>query len=359
MTNNYYDVFSLAKLKNKAKTLQNQELYQILRKPKKDKPKEATHMRGVGPNTLYQSDILYLPNDNGYKYALILVDVSTGITDAEPLKAKDQESILEAFKKIFKRKIFKSFPLFLAVDDGAEFKGIVRDYFINNKVLIKYGKPGRSRQQAYAEQRNKIIGQALLERMAAQELLTDERSTAWVKDLPKIIKAINAYEKKKPKKIEPKIPIITPKTILLSVGQKVRVMYDKPRDYITNNRLSGTFRSGDLRFEPTIRKIKSVLITKGQPPLYIIDGIPHTAYTYNQLSIVDNREEEPPHKVIRGKPSQYVVKEILKKRKLKNRIQFQVRWKGYPSPKDYTWEYKTELMKNPEIKKLINEFENN
>ncbi len=40
------------------------------------------------PNEVHQADILHLPNDNGYKYALTVVDIATRYKDAEPLTTK-------------------------------------------------------------------------------------------------------------------------------------------------------------------------------------------------------------------------------------------------------------------------------
>ncbi len=53
-----------------------------------------------------------LPNDNGYRYALVVCDVGgKRETDAEPLRTKDAESVLKAFKIIYKRKLLKFPPL--------------------------------------------------------------------------------------------------------------------------------------------------------------------------------------------------------------------------------------------------------
>jgi hypothetical protein len=56
------------------------------------------------------------------------VDVNNRITDTEPLKTKDSEAVLKAFKKIYDRGTLKM-PEKLQVDDGAEFK-----YFKESRV---------------------------------------------------------------------------------------------------------------------------------------------------------------------------------------------------------------------------------
>ena len=41
-------------------------------------------MNNIEPKAVLQADLLYLPDDKGYKYALVCVDVGSGYTDAEP-----------------------------------------------------------------------------------------------------------------------------------------------------------------------------------------------------------------------------------------------------------------------------------
>ena len=52
------------------------------------------------PKAVLQADLLYLPDDKGYKYALVCVDVGSGYIDAEQLKERDATTVLNAYKKI-------------------------------------------------------------------------------------------------------------------------------------------------------------------------------------------------------------------------------------------------------------------
>jgi len=196
----YYKYFGLAKIKDKNKVLRNKELFNILKTPTKDKGAQVPHMNDIQPNCVYQADLIYLPTDpDGSKFALVVVDVSTGKTDAEPLKERNAEAVLKAIKTIFNRKILIEPKYILQTDNGSEFKGVFKEYFKNKGILIRYGKVGRSRQQAYAEARNKTIGKTLIERQIAQELITNEFSTEWTEFLPDIIKEINEQQAKKHK----------------------------------------------------------------------------------------------------------------------------------------------------------------
>lgn len=358
----YYKTGGLVKSKGKNKLLKNEELYQLYKKPKKDTTKEVPHMQDIEANAVMQCDLLYLPDDRNYKYALVCVDVGSGLTDAEPLKERDAAAVLAAFKKITSREPLKNSPTYiLQSDSGSEFKGVFAKYINSLGVSIRYGKAGRSRQQAYVEQRNKIIGQALFHRMTAQEILTEEQSNHWTSRLKVVIKAINKYiaEKKPattPKSREPYIP---KGTIMLSVGQPVRVMLDKPEDTF-QNKLHGTFRSSDIRWSRAISHVSNIIIDDNEPILYQLDGKPSPAYTFNQLQVVDVDNLQAPRGdlVVEGTPSTFVVQAIKDKRKEKNKIEYLIQWKGYPDPTTYTWEKRTELLQKPKIKAMIEKYDN-
>ena len=51
---------------------------------------------GTEPGYIYQADLLFLPNDEGYKYALVVVDIGSGLCDAEPLKSKKTTEVKSA-----------------------------------------------------------------------------------------------------------------------------------------------------------------------------------------------------------------------------------------------------------------------
>jgi hypothetical protein len=194
--------------------------------------------------------------------------------------------------------------------------------------------------------------------MTGQELLTNETSKEWVNRLKVVIKAINQYQKTKKPKIESKDPYIPDKTVMLSIGQTVRVQLNKPVDTFSN-KLHGTFRASDIRWSRKLSKITNIIIDNAEPLMYQVDDKP-TSYTFNQLQVVDEKKIKEPEGIstIEGKPTTYIVKAIKGKRKEKGKIQYLVQWKGYPKESDYTYEPKTELIKNPLVKELITEFEN-
>ena len=116
---------------------------------------------------------------------------------------------------------------------------------------------------------------------------------------------------------------------------------------------SGNFRATDIRWSPTLSKITNVIMNSGQPILYQVDDKPSPAYTYNQLQVVNNNQEKP----VEYTGSKYIVEKIIEKLKKSNKVYYKVQWKNYPNPSQYTDEPRTELIKTPGVKKLIEEFE--
>ncbi len=358
----FYKDFGLLTKPDK-KTLDKQELYLLYKRPKKDKGINIPHYNNVYSKDVdHQADLLFLPNDDGYKYALVVTDVATRISDAVPLKSKNAKEVRNGFKKIYEKGLLK-LPDTIRTDSGSEFRGEVKEFFDKHNVYLKYGKPGRSRQLAVVEKTNQMLGNLLLKRMQAQELLTGQVSREWVEDLPRAIKYINRKRKRKPPKVSYDLFECEGDSCnLLDIGTKVRPILDKPIDYVTGKRVHGKFRGADIKWDPEVRIIKNILLLPDQPPLYQlndkndIDKIDQTvAYTKNQLQVVPKDEEAPHPSVIRGHPDTYVVQKILDKKKFNGRIYYKVKWKGYPES-EATWEPRTRLIEDVPI--LVKEFEN-
>ena len=106
----------------------------------------------------FQADLLFLPNTKkNFKYLLTMVDLWYDEIDAEPLKTKKTEEILEAMKKIFKSGVLKKPKSTIRTDSGTEFKCVVKDYLYENSIYHSITLPGRHRQTGNIENVNKII----------------------------------------------------------------------------------------------------------------------------------------------------------------------------------------------------------
>ncbi|GBC33441.2 hypothetical protein DFA_00299 [Rhizophagus irregularis DAOM 181602=DAOM 197198] len=207
----------------------------------------------------------------------------------EPLKDKTANRVLNGFVKIYKRNRIKLSTHRLETDSGSEFTNDqVCDFFLNSLgVMMRFGEPGRHKQQSYAERAIQAIQEPLLKRMAAQELKTGVTSVEWSEDFHNIVN-------------------------LLSEGTRVRVKLDEPIS-VLGNKLHEKFCTRDIRWNPNIRVIKKMILSPKQPPTYLLNR-PH------------GRLGPPPDSVIRGQPEKFVPEQILWHRIRKGQHQYLVKW---------------------------------
>ena len=320
----------------------NTELNQLYKKPVPERGIEMPKTQVFYKNIYYEADCLYMPDDKGYKYILVVVDLFDSTIDAEPVKNLKPADIIVAFGKIFQRK-FLDFPVFITLDKGKEFydETIVK-YFKEHGTTIKFTLTGRSRQIATVERANQKIGTILFKRMTSQELLTGETSKQWVDDLKPLVKVLNENKRSSPKQDVNALPLVNEYNgKLYKIGQNVRVLLDYPINNTNHARLNGKFRSSDIRFSPQIYKITEVILKPNYPPLYLTDKNDDVARTKNQLSIVKRNEKEPDAKYIRGNPEFYKVSKILDKRKNERKDEYLIKWKGFDNEHN-TWEPSSE-----------------
>jgi len=112
--------------------------------------------------------------------------------EAEALSSKESVGVASAFQKIYKHGPLK-WPQLLQVDPGREFMGAVTIEMEKNKTAIRRGRPEIHRDQAIVERFNRTLAERLFGHQYAVEMRLPEgqRSTAWVKRLPKVVSALN------------------------------------------------------------------------------------------------------------------------------------------------------------------------
>jgi hypothetical protein len=326
---------------------ENNTLTNLTKIPPKEPRNVAPHTYAPVKNATQQADLLHLPDDDGYRYLLVVVDIATRLTDAQPLKSKDSEEVKKALIKIYKRK-YISKPLRLEVDSGSEFKGVFKTYFDKLfKIITKM--VGRHRQQSVVETKNYQIGKILNLRMLAEEINNDEDSHSWVDIIPEVIKLINQYMSHPAIQIDPNDPIKTNKftSQLLPVGTKVRIQLDNPKSYTDNRTLHGKFRAGDIRWTREVHTITQFYLRPDQPPMYQVDDNTNVAYTKYQLQVVDENEKKPNISA----QKKYLIDKLIKRFKKNNKIYFEVQW----NDGSITNEPRTNLIKD--VPKLVEKFE--
>jgi len=330
----------------------NTELNQLYKKPKPETKIYMPTSQVFEKDIYYQADVLYMPEDKGFKYILVCIDMYDGTIDAEPIKEVNYEHVLKGFKKIFRRN-YLNFPVFITFDRGSEFnKTEVVEYFKRNDTNVKYALTGRHRQLANVERANQKIGEILFKRMASQELLTGEKSTEWVDDLKPLIQVLNDNKKKPLKQEIDEEPIVNKFSgKLLKIGQKVRLLLDYPINNTNNARLNGNFRSTDIRWTPKIYKITEIILKPGYPPMYLTNSNDNVARTKNQLSKVRSNEEEPKAQYIRGNPEHYIVSKILNKKVENRKTYYLTKFKGYTDAQA-TWEEASIFNRTKDLQKM-------
>ncbi|GBC36528.1 chromobox protein homolog 5-like [Rhizophagus irregularis DAOM 181602=DAOM 197198] len=295
---NYYKYYNLSGVP--ARILKGEEHYNLYKKPLKEKSTERPKVIVWKPNATHQADLAEMPVDpKGFHYFLVVVEVAGKRVDAEPLKDKTANRVLNGFVKIYRRNRIKPPTHRLETDSGSEFTN-------------------------------------------DQELKTGVTSVEWSEDFHNIVNKVNELWQRNPPDIPTGSPKVSKKTDLLSEGARVRVKLDEPIS-VLGNKLHGKFRTGDIRWNPNIRVIKTMILSPEQPPTYLLNG-PHgrlgvsrCAYTRKELQVVPINEKPPPDSVIRGQPERFVPEQILRHRIRKGQDQYLVKWERYPDT-EATWE---------------------
>ena len=314
----YYKLYTLSSIT--PNILKNEEHFNLYIHPKKEKKSECPKIIVWKDNATHQADLGEMPIDpKGYRYFLVIVEVARCRVDAEPIKNKTADTVLKAFIKIYHRGRIQPPTARIETDSGKEFDNSqVRNFFKNNiGVLLRFGEPGRHRQQCYAEKAIQAIQEPLIQRMMAQEMKTGETSAEWSEDFHNIVDTLDKKWQCKLSEMPEGLPKISKNEDLLLEGTQVRVKLEEPIT-VLGKKLHGKFRTGDIRWNPEIRTIKKLILSPDQPPTYLLNGsngrlkVSRCAYTRKQLQVVQKNEKHPPNSVIRGYPERFIPEKILK-----------------------------------------------
>ena len=226
--------------------LEKQSIYQIYLPPPKYIPRPNSSMSlQAKPNSIHQTDLLFLPRDvyrgKAYKYLLCVVDVASRYKGVYPLTSKSSAGVANGFVSIYKNTPLK-FPDLLVCDAGKEFYGEVSKIMKENGVDIQRGDPSQHRSQGIVERFNRTLSERLFSYQYHKEMLdTSKSNREWVSRVQGVVDALNGEVtrliKMKPKdaiKLEkvtqgfssPLDLSKTTKTDILKVGCRVRYLYE-------------------------------------------------------------------------------------------------------------------------------------
>jgi len=275
----------------------------------------------------FMADLLELPETKkGYKYLLVVVDLATDEFDIEPITNNKSLTVVDAMKRMFKRRYIKKPYASIRTDGGAEFKDAFDKYCYENNILHKVGVAGRHQQAANVERLNRELGRLFNGYMNAIEEKTGETYKEWVEVVPKVRTMLNDFRKKAERDpftdIYPTVDVtIQPK---YKVGDIVYRMAEKPLDALGRKQPTQNFRVGDYRWERIPRKIVKVLRYAGKVPIrYILENLPNVAYAEYELMPAEEKQ------------AMYVVQSVKAKRTMNGVKELLIKWKGYKKP---SWE---------------------
>ena len=293
-------------------------------------------------DTNMMADLLQLPlTEQKYGYCLVVVDLWTDEFDIEPLKVdpKKREGVssakaLAALRRIFQRKHL-NLPRRLTTDNGSEFKGDFHKYLHNKNVYHKYAMPYRHQQMSKVERLNRTLGRLFLGYLNAKEQELGRDYNEWTDVVPIIREDLNAIRAKAEqdpftKRYKQPNLYVRPE---FEVGDLVHRRLEYPLRFIDSKKQpTAQFREGDLRFEKFARKIVEVLPYPPPVPYrYLLEGIRGTSFPAWQLLKSQNADIN------------YIIDKIVDKKRVRGRVHYRVRWKGFDASQD-TWEPRAQLL---------------
>lgn len=334
------------------------------------------------PGASLQADLLMLPEENGFRYALVVVDIASRTTDAEPLKSKQPVEVLAALRRVWARNLKKGGlfaqalgkppQLRFEIDGGSEFKGVVKEEIEKNGCTIKVARPGRHEQLGMVESRNHEIGRQLGKLRAARELLTDIPTDEWLAFLPSIIKRINERLQRPGIVDDPDAPPVAgtgQELVILTPGTPVRVALerDRPAGLATGVKLGGVRRATDPVWDWRVREVIAPVFTPGQVVRYVVSGFPDVHFKRQELQVVSPSERYPLSSDVYpngNQPAFVPLKIHARERRGLRGAQlapgsrsgtwwYLTEWRGLPQERDFTWEPAAELKKSTVGAKLV------
>ena len=286
--------------------LKKQAIWQIYLPAPRQIPRPKFDVQS--PNEVHQADILFLPHDKVYKYALTVVDIASRYKAAEPLTKKTAEEVANAFNRVYKRGPLK-WPKLLQVDPGREFMGAVSQTLSKHNVRVRRGRVDIHRDQGIVERFNRTLAERLFGHQYAQEMIDPHsRSREWVKRLPAVMTALNnevtrLIDKRPSDAIKTKtIPqrMSAPAAKSRPVGLKEKKI---PPDvmvrylYQPGELEGGRRRATDPVWSLKLYYIGRSVVKTGEPVLYYLQDGPQRGFVREELMIVPNDTQDPPSKL--------------------------------------------------------------
>ena len=295
--------------------LETQDPYTLHKPMRKKFPRRKTFAKGV--NDLFQADLADMRNlasyNGGYSYILTCIDVFSRYAFAVPVKDKRGASVSAAFEKIFAERV----PNMMQTDRGLEFlNGSVQDLF-GNHCIHHYFSLNDDIKAALVERFNRTLKSRLYRYM------THRHTSRWIDALNDVL---NSYNRSRHRSIG-----MAPIDVTSDNEDELA-----RRQYPPKPPLKYKYDVGD---RVRIAKFKHVF-QKGYLPNWteeifeISDKYPTYPVTYGLKDLAGGDikgsfYEQEVQKVV-GTDDVYEIEKVLKTRRRGGKIEYFVKWKGYP-----------------------------
>lgn len=262
--------------------------------------------------------------NDGYKFILIAIDVFSRFLFAEPLLTKSGTHVAAALTKMIKR--FPHPIQRIQSDKGKEyFNHHVQQVFKDNN--INHFASESLYKANYAERVIKTL------RKRMQRFFTHNNTHRWVEFLPRLVEAYNST----PHSSLPKR--MSPKDVNLENQKRVwHHLYDHKikQDWtVWMNKKSTKFKIGDsVRISLQKSPFTKDAYSQYSEEIFLVDKCFRGPPSYYKISDLDREPIKgrfyDKELVLAKLPKEFIVEEILSKKKLQGKTHYLIKWLGYP-----------------------------
>jgi len=282
-------------------------------------PRRKTYSKG--PGDLFQIDLTDMSNissyNDGYRYLLTCVDVFSKRAWAVPVKTKTGHEVTRAFEKIIADGVK---PVYVQSDKGSEFLNSTFQSMLKRNDIKFYTSQNEDIKAAIVERFNRTI------KTKIYRFLTAKNTKRYVDVLPDILHSYNnTYHRSiglSPAEVD-----VTNEDMV-----RVRLYPVKPKSY------KWRYSIGDkVRITVRRRPFQKGYLGGWSTEIFIIDArLPTVPVTYRLKDlageVIKGRFYGPEiQKVVKDDNERFDVEKILKTRKRAGKIEYYVKWLGYPS----------------------------
>ena len=300
------------------KWLQKQETYTLHKPARRRFPKNRVIFGGKDDQ--FQTDLVDLSSmskmNNGYRYLLTVIDVLSKYAWAIPLKAKSGQAITEAFKKVFKA---GRVPSNLQADKGTEFLNRTFQKYLKEKH-VHFFTTNSEAKASVIERFNRTLKSKMF------RYFTFKNTWKYVDVLSDLMESYNnsfhRSIKMKPSEVTKANEDVVWETLYgNSVSNPVRFKF-KVGDHVRVSKLKRTFEKG---YTPNW-SIEIFIVS---------ERVPRNPSVYR----LKDQQDEPVEGVfyeqeiqkVKKEDDVYKIEHIVKRRKRKGKVEYLVKWQGFPT----------------------------